>query len=208
MTALRPHTLHPPSLKILLGLEPPPNVPGTEDTRSEENKDRPYSYKNANPNLGGRYKPEDVKRFCEAVEEKLKEGIILKRQEIIQSLKEDETRLGIEILPRCIKNGRIPSANYMYGLIHFVRKDLEIYAPTRTEQIVFLALSGKDRKQVREELRCSTSMVADAFNALGFNSKKRKDGRGYMIDTSVRIACQKAKEKFFKMKQKKENEIS
>lgn len=207
MTALRPHPLHPSSLKILLGLEPPQNVPGTEDTRPEEQKERPYSYKRAGSNLGGRYKPEDVKRFCKAVEEKLKEGKVLKRQEIIQSLKEDETRLDIEILPHCIKNGRIPSANYMYGLIHFVRKDLEIYAPTRTEQIAFLALSGKTRKQVSEEIRCSTSTVADVFNALGFNSKKRKDGRPYLIDTSVKVACEKAKEKFFKMQEEKENEI-
>ncbi len=208
MTALRPHPLHAPSLKILLGLEPPPNVPGTEDTRQEENNERPYSYKRANPNLGGRYNPEDVKRFCKAVEEKLKEGKVLKRQEIIRSLKEDETRFGIEILPRCIKNGRIPSANYMYGLIHFVRKDLEIYAPTLTEQITFLALSGKDRKQVRDELKCATSMVSDVFNALGLNSKKRKDGRPYLIDKSIKIACEKAKEKFFKIQKEKENEIS
>lgn len=208
MTALRPHPLHPSSLKILLGLELPPNVPGTEDTRQEENNERPYSYKRVNPNLGGRYKPEDVKRFCKAVEKKLKKGKVLKRQEIIQSLKEDEARLGIEILPRAISGGRIPSAEYMYGLIHFVRKDLEIYAPTRTEQIAFLALSGKDRKQVRDQLRCATSMVSDVFNSLGFNSKKRKDGRSYLIDTSVKVACEKAKEKFFKMQQEKENEIS
>lgn len=207
MTALRPHPLHAPSLKILLGLELPPNVPGTEDTRQEENNERPYSYKRANPNLGGRYNPEDVKRFCKAVEKKLKKGKVLKRQEIIQSLKEDEARLGIEILPRAISGGRIPSAEYMYGLIHFVRKDLEIYAPTRTEQIAFLALSGKGRKQVRDELKCSTSMVADVFNALGFNSKKRKDGRPYLIDTSIKIACEKAKEKFLKMQEEKENEI-
>jgi len=206
MTALRPHPLHPSSLQILLGLQSPPNVPGTEDTRPEENRERPYAYTQKNSNLGGRYKPEDVKRFCKAVEEKLKKGKVLKRQEIIQILKEDEARLGIEILPRCIKNGRIPSNEYMYGLIHFVRKDLEIYAPTRTEQIAFLALSGKDRKQVRDELRCSNSMVADVFNALGFNSKKRKDGRPYLIDTSIKVACEKAKEKFFKMQKEKQNE--
>lgn len=208
MTALRPHPLHAPSLLIALGLRQPPNVPGTEDTSQEENNERPYSYKRANPNLGGRYNPEDVKRFCKAVEKKLKKGKVLKRQEIIQSLKEDEARLGIEILPRAISGGRIPSAEYMYGLIHFVRKDLEIYAPTRTEQIAFLALSGKDRKQVRDQLRCATSMVSDVFNALGLNSKKRKDVRPYLIDPAVRLACEEAKEKFFKMKEEKENEIS
>lgn len=205
MTALRPHPLHPSSLKILLGLEPPPNVPGTEDTRPEEQKERPYAYKRPGSNLGGRYKPEDIKRFSDAVEEKLKGGIILKRQEIIHSLKADEKRLGVEILPRAIKGGRIPSNEYMYSLICFVRKDVGVYAPTRTEQIVFLALSGKDRKQTRSELKCSSSMVADVFNALGFNSKKRKDGRGYMIDTSIKDACERAREKFFKMREEKRN---
>lgn len=202
MTALRPHPLHPPSLLILLGLQPPPPVRGTEDTRPNEIK-RKYSYKDKASNLGGRYDPDEVKRFCAAVEEKLKAGI-LQRDKIIQSLKADEDSLNIKILPRAIKGGRkwrIPSDAYMYDLIYQVRKEVEIFAPSRTEQIVFLALSGLDRKQTRKQLECSSSMVADVFNALGISSKKRR--AGYIIDTSMRDACKAAKEKFYKLQEDK-----
>lgn len=206
MTALRPHPLHPPSLLILLGLQPPPPVRGTEDTRPNEIK-RQYSYKDKASNLGGRYDPEEVKRFCAAVEEKLKAGV-LQRDKIIQSLKADEDRFEVKILPRAIKGGRkgrIPSNEYMHALIYQVRKEVDIYAPSRTEQIVFLALSGLDRKQTRAQLECSSSMVADVFNALGISSKPRRSG--YIIDTSMRDACKAAKEKFYKLQEEKQNAL-
>lgn len=206
MTALRPHPLHPPSLLILLGLQPPPPVRGTEDTRPNEIK-RQYSYSSKASNLGGRYDPEEVKRFCAAVEEKLKAGI-LQRDKIIHSLKADEESFDFKILPRAIKGGRkgrIPSNEYMYALIYQVRKKVEIYAPSRTEQIVFLALSGLDREQTRRQLECASSTVAVVFNALGISSRKRR--KGYIIDTSVRDSCKAAKEKFYKLQGKNQNAL-
>jgi hypothetical protein len=193
-------------LLILLGLQQPPPVRGTEDTRPNEIK-RQYSHKDEASNLGGRYEPDEVRRFCAAVEEKLKAGV-LPRDKIIQSLKADEERLEVKILPRAIKGGRkgrIPSNEYMYAIIYQVRKKVKIYKPSRTEQIVFLALSGLDRKQTRAQLECSSSIVADVFNALGISSRTRR--KGYIIDTSIRDACKAAKEKFYKMQKEKQNVV-
>lgn len=205
MTALRPHPLHPPSLLILLGLQPPPPVRGTEDTRPAGIK-RQYSYNSKASNLGGRYDPEDIRKFRKAVEEKLKSGI-LQRDKIIQSLLDDEKQLRITILPRSMKGkreGLIASAEYMYSIIHVVRKEVEIYMPSRTEQIVFLALSGLDREQVRIQLNCASSTVAVVFNALGISLRPRR--KVCLIDTSVRDACKAAKEKFYKLHKEIQNE--
>lgn len=186
MKPLRPHPLHPPSLRILLGLDLPPTVATIGGAVKVTNIDF--------IEVDNTFLAEEKKRFCDAAAEYIRNGVF-DAEEIILSIEADEFENEIEIIPRGVKTGRTPSRSYLKKLIGTTRKRIGLgNRPTKSEMIVFLALSGKTREEVRRKKIASPSLITDVFNTLGLysNRKNRPETPAHFVKL-----CHDAKNKFY-----------
>lgn len=194
MTALRPHETHKQSLLILLGLAKPPSIPGTQTKVDEEKESSTIEISNV-------FSAADKKRFCEAVAKELRAGVF-RKSDIITNIEAEEEDLGVEIIPRGIRTKKKPSSFYLKFLIGLVKKDLGLYKPTKSEELVFLALSGKSRNEARIITGYSRALIADVYNALGFHIHNRR--KKPSLSASFIDLCKQAKIKFYEQKERHE----
>lgn len=188
MTALRPHPIHAPSLLIALGFQSRP-------TLSIDNQMPVRSQIMSNGNR--KFSKDDVARFKEAAKKYLLENPNITKAEIIYSIEADEEISGKIIIPRCTHSGERPTKTHLEMFLKDVRKSIVLKKKTLTEEIVFLALSGKTRAQSLQILQCSKDMVNDVYAALGLYSfrtyKKRQ-----LSDSRTKLVL-KAKKEYFEL---------
>lgn len=186
MTTPNLHNLQA-SWLIAFGALKPPQVPGTENEQKLNQID-----------VSNVFSAEDKRRFCDAVAVELRAGVF-RKADIIANIEADEEDFGIEIIPRGIRTKKKPSHFYLEFLIGIVKKELNLYQPTKSEEIVFLALAGKTRKESQEITGHSRGLVADVYNALGLHIPGRKkipESEASFVDL-----CNQAKIKFYAQKE-------
>jgi hypothetical protein len=117
-----------------------------------------------------KFSKDDVARFKDAAKKYLLENPNTLKANIIAFIESDEETTGNTIIPRCLHSGEQPAKSHLERWIKEVKQDIGVKKKTITEQIVFLALSGKTRAQSLQILKCSMDMINDVYAALGMYS--------------------------------------
>lgn len=160
MTALRPHAIHEPSLRILLGLDYPPGIDKDCEVfikRSEESTPK-VKYTRAKP-----MKADVKEKLMLAIKAEIEADVPL---DFIYSNLDKKGLLPIDSTGRTISNSTVDT------YISVVRKTYNLFKPSMSEKIFLSILQGKDKKQVVDELQCSYNQYHIVAAVMGIKSSR------------------------------------
>lgn len=160
MTALRPHPIHAPSLRILLGFDYPPGIDKDCEVfikRSEESTPK-VKHTRAKP-----MKADVKENLMLAIKAEIEADVPL---DFIYSNLDEKGLLPVDSTGKTISNYTVDS------YITVVRKKYNLFKASMSEKIFLLILQGKDKKQVVDELQCSYNQYHNVAVVMGIKSSR------------------------------------